>query len=304
MKKLLIIASVACVLLASISAHSAVNATVNESQLVSKINDVLNSWSYGDGDPFYVGGGSEAKLGEYNGTYLEGPNPGSLTNMWVDCPAMAYSDPSVASFFVDDFFRYNSGDWTITTVEAGAGSASEAISSTADKSQNGVLLLTNDDADNDRDELQQLGEAWDLESLTAGKKIWFEVRVQLDEATQNDVAIGLYVTDTNVLAGSVNGVYFRKDDGDANWDFCSYGSAESEVAGITTAVADTWVILGFYYDGAGTLSPYVDGVAGSTITTGANIPSTDQLTFTLAVQNGEASAHLLYIDYVKIVQMR
>ena len=64
-------------------------------------------------------------------------------------------NPSSSLFYQysNDFMTYNSGDWTITTTEAGTGSASEAITSGA----GGQLLLTNAAGDNDLDFLQLKG---------------------------------------------------------------------------------------------------------------------------------------------------
>jgi hypothetical protein len=54
------------------------------------------------------------------------------------------SDQTFYGYF-NDFMTYNSGDWTVTTTEAGTGSASEAVTSSA----GGALLLTNAAGDDD-----------------------------------------------------------------------------------------------------------------------------------------------------------
>ena len=58
-----------------------------------------------------------------------------------------YMDPFKYYTYYDDFFEYHAGIYTITTVEAGSGAATEAITSGA----GGQLLITNDDADDDND---------------------------------------------------------------------------------------------------------------------------------------------------------
>ena len=63
---------------------------------------------------------------------------------------LPYASDQTYYMYSNDFFTYNSGDWTVTTTEAGSGNASEAITSGA----GGQLLITNDDADNDLDFLQ------------------------------------------------------------------------------------------------------------------------------------------------------
>ena len=72
------------------------------------------------------------------------------------------SDQTFYGYF-NDFMTYNSGDWTVTTTEAGTGSATEAVTSSA----GGALLLTNAAGDNDLDFLQLKGEAF---RLSASKK--------------------------------------------------------------------------------------------------------------------------------------
>ena len=119
------------------------------------------------------------------------------------------SDQTYYGYF-NDFMTYNSGDWTITTTEAGSGTASEAVTSSA----GGALLITNDDADNDLDFLQLKGESF---KLSTSKRAYFSARFKVSDATQSDFVMGLQITDTTPLAVS-DGVYFMKDDGDTNLD--------------------------------------------------------------------------------------
>lgn len=279
----------------------AVFTTVNESQLITKIRQTIADFSYTDDDYIFFGGDTDAQIG-WDGDFPIFA-PASSSNMWSNCPADGYADPSLASHFFDDFFRFKEADgseryWNIDGTNVGT----IAVTSTADKASNGVIIFTNNAADDDMTQMQWLGEAWDLESTTAGKKIWFEARVQLSDATQSDAIIGLCITDSTLIAGLSDGVYFHKDDGDTNWDFATEkDSTATETAGIATA--DTsWVKLGFYYDGVGNVTPYVDGTAGTAHT--ANIPDDEQLTISFALQNGEAAAKNMYVDYVKVVQER
>jgi len=121
-------------------------------------------------------------------------------------------DPTKWITYFNDFTEYVAGDWTITTTEAGSGDATEALAST---SAGGLLLITNDDADNDLDFLQLKTEAF---KFVAGKKTFFKSRFAVSDATQSDFVMGLQITDTTPLVVS-DGVYFLKDDGDASLDF-------------------------------------------------------------------------------------
>lgn len=211
---------------------------------------------------------------------------------------MAYQD------FVDDFIRYNAADWVITKVEAGAGSF---VASQADVG-GGVLLLTNDAADDDSANYQSVAEAF---TWVSGKKLGFEARFKVSDATQSDVVIGLHIRDTSPIASAPSdGIYFRKDDGDTLLDFVvSKASTASTLLGIlgsTVLANDTWTTVGFYYDGStranACIQIFKDGnrVGSLPIT---NAPTTE-LALSFAIQNGEAVAKTMSIDYIRCFQER
>jgi hypothetical protein len=99
---------------------------------------------------------------------------------------LGIADPTQWHVFFDDFNDYTAGDWSLDTLEAGAGSATEAVSD----AQFGILLLTNAAGDNDRDFLSTQAETV---TFTAGKKVFFECRCLISEATQADSIVGLVV---------------------------------------------------------------------------------------------------------------
>ena len=75
--------------------------------------------------------------------------PKGVTNVTKEDPMgmLGMPDPTKFHTYMEDFDIYNATDFTITTTEAGSGSATEAL---ADE-DGGVLVITNDDADTDRD---------------------------------------------------------------------------------------------------------------------------------------------------------
>ena len=203
--------------------------------------------------------------------------------------------------YKEDFMTLNTGHWAITTVEAGTGSASEVL----DDAVGGVLKITNDDADDDSDQFQKVGEAF---KLAAGKPLYFEARLKVSDVTQSDVLVGLCITDTTLIAAMSDGVYFRSDDGDANLDFVT--EKNSTEAAIDTGVDlsdDTWIVVAFYFDGAGQMTPFVGTDPGDLTaytTQNTNIPDDEELTPSFAIQNGEAAATTMYVDYVRAIQNR
>lgn len=198
--------------------------------------------------------------------------------------------------FFDDFDKYTAGDWVITTTEGGANSATEAVGDI----DGGVLVLTNDIADNDLDFLQSVAEIFKLE---VGKKAFFETRMKMNEVIQSEFIIGLQVRDTTALAVT-DGVFFQSDDGDALIDFHSVAnSVATSALGIATAVADTFVTLGWYYDGAGGIEVAVNNTVVTTLR--GVVPSTTELTVSFGHQTGEATnVKVMSIDWILAAKER
>jgi len=189
--------------------------------------------------------------------------------------------------------------WILTIIDTDSDTgAAQAIEDTP----GGVLALTVDDNALDSVNLQQNGECF---KLASGKPLYFESRfaVNCTAIANPTVIVGLCIKDTTLAGGMTDGVYFTKDNGDANLDFVTEkNSTETKTDTGTDMVDNTFVTVGFYWDGAGNVTPYIDGEAGTVHTT--NVPDDEELTISFAQLNGEASANVLRIDYVKAVQVR
>lgn len=221
--------------------------------------------------------------------------PNGVTNVGEESPFadLAMPAPTLFHTYFNDFDTYVAGDWTVTETDSGA---TEALTN----GDGGLLLITNTAADNDLVALQKVGSSF---TFTAGKKLFFEARFKVSDATQSDVVMGLQVTDTTPLAVA-NGVFFLKSDGAATADLVLTKSSTSTVnSAVATLVDDTFISLGFYYDGTN-LSYFVDGVLkGTSVTT--NLPaSTSNLTVSFAIQNGEAAAKTMTVDYIFVAKER
>jgi hypothetical protein len=188
---------------------------------------------------------------------------------------------------MEDFDYYVAGDWTVTETDAGA---TQALTD----GDGGLLLVTNTAADNDLVGIQKKGESFRFES---GKKMFFEARFKVSDATQSDLAIGLQITDTTPL-DITDGVFFIKADGSTSVSFLV---EKNNTATTTTAVAtmadDTFITLGFNYDGGSVMQYCVNGVvAGTSVVT--NLPDDEDLAISFALQNGEAVAKTMTVDYI------
>ena len=203
--------------------------------------------------------------------------------------------PAAYSRYWNDFMRttdYDTNDWTITTTEAGAGDATEAIGNLA----NGVLVITTDAADNDNDFLQLKVETF---KFVAGYKWRFAIRAKFNAVTEIDIVMGLQITDTSPLAVT-DGIYFRKDDGDALLDCVVIkDSTATTLTGVKTLVADTYYVFEIYCDGGSKIQFKVDGEGvGSAALT--NVPDDEELAISFGIQNGEAVAKVMSIDYIEL----
>lgn len=212
-------------------------------------------------------------------------------------------DPTKYIVDFDDFHKYAAGDWTVTNV----GSATEALSSA--HGPGGVLLMTNAAADNDVCNFQRAVESF---KFTAGKKMWFAWRGKILDAgtdvTQSDVHVGLIITDTDLAGGITDGVYFTKADGTAGTIsfVTTMNSSATTQASVGTFVHSTFIELGFYFDGGTNLEVWVDNskVATVSVVLGTSLCNDEELTPTFSIQNGEAVAKVMAVDYVLAVQER
>lgn len=183
--------------------------------------------------------------------------------------------------------------YTLTVTEAGAGNAAIAVADT----NGGVLTITNDAADNDAVFVQHKNEMWLPDTA---KRAWFKTRFKVSDATQSDWIVGMYVRDTTPL-DVTDGIFFQKDDGDTQIDVYSQKdttTGRASATNIATNADATFVTLGWYLDGLGKLWYYVNDVeAGSLDASSTYLPDTE-LTVGFGIQNGEAVAKTMSIDYV------
>ena len=162
----------------------------------------------------------------------------------------------------------------------------------------GATLITTAGAENDGANIQWLGEAF---LPTATNRIYFGIKFQVNEATENDFLVGLAITDTTAIGGVTDGIYFRKVDGATTcYHVIETGSSETSTTALTVA-ANTDYILEWTWDG-NKIEFYVDGVlTGTPVLT--NIPTTEYMTPTIAYLTGEAAAHTMTVSWMRAFQI-
>lgn len=221
--------------------------------------------------------------------------PNGLTNVQAQtglgqlvCP-----DNAKTHQFFDDFNTFTASEWTITR------SSTTAWTGSVQDEDGGVLKISNAVPDDANTFIQTPAEIY---TFTSGKQTWFDARWKVSDATQSDVVLGLLIRDTSPL-DVTDGVYFRKDDGDA---FLDFGVEASNTATTKTAVAtissSTYVRTTFYYDGVSAVKAYVNGVYVATAAT-TNLPTTE-LCVSFGMQNGSSNAKTFSIDWIAAYKER
>jgi len=199
--------------------------------------------------------------------------------------------------YFNDFDTYLASDWTITTTEAGSGSATEALAD----GDGGLLLVTNAAGDNDHDFFQLVKEGYKYE---AGKQLAFNIRFKTSDATQTDIVAGLQLTDTTPL-DVTDGIFFLKEDGSTSISFIVEKDSTQSTLTLPNALADdTFMTLGFVFDPKDQkFHVFQDNVLAGTVVN-TNAPDDEELTVSFGVQNGEAVAKTMTIDYVGAMKER
>lgn len=192
--------------------------------------------------------------------------------------------------------------YVTTVVEAGTG---DTVTSASILPGNSLLITT---AANEYDgiNLQSRGQTF---KLTAGKPMYFGAKLQIDDATQSDLLIGLAQLKTDllktsvahgVLATAVEGIFFTKIDA------VTAINASVYVAGVQTGTAASSVVMDtlthiyeIYWDGITTLTYFVDGIAVGSFT--ANLCTTS-LTPSLNFRNGSAAVRTCEVSWIRCFQ--
>jgi hypothetical protein len=200
-------------------------------------------------------------------------------------------------FYHNDFDTYLASDWTITTTEGGSGNASEALGD----GDGGLLVITNDDADNDNDFLQLTKEGFKYE---AGKQLAFHARFKTSDADASDVVMGLQITDTSPL-DVTDGIFFLLTDGSTTLTFIVEKDGTQSTLDLPAVMADdTFMTVGFMYDPKDQKFHVYQNNAEVGTVASTNAPDDEELTVSFGIQNGAAAAKVLTVDYITAMKER
>lgn len=186
--------------------------------------------------------------------------------------------------------------WTSTVVEVGTGTTEFDVDNVAG-SVGKITAAANED---DGGSYQLLGAQFEL---TSDQHLYFGIRLQGLDVDQSDFLVGLAVTDTALLGGVADGVYFESVDGSASVSAVTEKSgSETQSDSLGTLVDATDMFLEFYFDGdASTVYFFIDGALVATHT--ATIPNDVTLRLSIEFLTGEAVANTLSIGECRVIQI-
>ena len=225
----------------------------------------------------------------------------SLTHRWYDAfgPGVAKYVTSFTSLAADDTTT-DPAEWVDTVVEV-AGTSSAVLADVA----GGALLITCAGNEDDGYSMQ-LGHAnaGEWVSFAAEYQTYFGVRFALNDADQVDAFFGLAVTDTAILGGITDGMYFRTVDESAVLNFVMEKDSVETTTAVATLADATYITAEFLYWGSN-VYVYIDGILVTTIAdSDTSFPNDELLRLSLEVLSGEAVANTCYISDLRLIQLQ
>jgi hypothetical protein len=186
--------------------------------------------------------------------------------------------------------------WTSTVVEAGSGTTEWDANNSAGR----VGTITCAANENDGGSYQLLGENIEL---TSDQDVYVGTKLQINDVDQTDLFFGLAVTDTALLGGVADAVYFESVDGSAAISSVTEkDSTETQNDSVGTLVDATDILLEFYFDGSSsTVYFFIDGSLVKEHT--ANIPDDEALRLTIEFLTGEATANTCNVQFLRVIQI-
>lgn len=243
--------------------------------------------------------------------------PPAPATLWLDAPAPAEMDPSRYYVLFEDFLNPASAtasDTQAFTSTDDSGTGTNAFQDAA----GGVYDVVTAATDNDHHAMSSVAENW---KFAAGKKLWAEQRFKVAEATTNESTYWFGFTDTLTTGGmqantsgplaSYDGCLLFKTPETAltiNFETSNAGT-QNTLSEFATAVSDTWHRWGFYFDGAGYITPYFSADDGDTWTAGTAQPiavsGLEEMHLVWGIKAGPSGgAETFQTDYIKVVAER
>lgn len=224
--------------------------------------------------------------------------PGGVTNVGSTNPMgqLGMLDPTKFHVWFDDFDELPTAtNWTLTATSVGAGTSAISLPD----ADGGLARITTAANDNDGIFAEWDGETFLVEE---GKKLWIKARLQVGDAIQSDLIVGLHSTDTTPLDATLR-FAFISEDGSANVFFnVDDNTTDADSTTVATLADDTFIDLAAYYDGKGNIELFANDAKITTMT-GVSVPGAE-MAVGFGYLNGAAGAETTDFDYLLVVKER
>ena len=247
------------------------------------------------------------------------PSVDAKPGLWSLAPVPGNDPKPVYSLF-DDFI--NAASTTVSDVMAWI-NANDGGTGTPvyQDAAGGIFNVVTAAADNDYSAYSSVNESF---KFAAGKRLWFEARVKVAEATVLESTWWVGLTDTLTTGGmqanaagplaSYDGALIYKTPETAmtlNFETSNAGTQVTSSAE-ATSVTNTWTRVGFYFDGTATtatITPYYAVNDSDTWVAGAaqsiTLSGLEEMHAVFGIKAGPTgAAETLQIDYIKVVAER
>ena len=223
------------------------------------------------------------------------------THRWLD----AFGENVVK--YIQDFATLSMDDtttdpteWVVTVVEVGAGTSNAILTDQA----GGALKITTAGNEDDGWSMQLGQAAGESVKLDGRYPLYVGCKFKINDVDQTDVLFGVAVTDTALLGGVTDGLYFRSVDASAVLNFVAEkDSVESSTAAATLA-DDTYIVAEYLYY-LDTVTAYINGVSiGSITTTSTSFPNDEEMRLSFEFLTGEAVANTCTVEWLKMIHIR
>lgn len=166
----------------------------------------------------------------------------------------------------------------------------------------GAITFTVAGADNDGIQIQPVTEGFKFASAWPA---YFGCKFSVVDADQNDVFIGLSISDSTAAGATVSDcIGFASVDESASLTFNTIKDSVASSVVAATLVDATAITAEFFYDGTN-VTAYVNGTAAGVLSGAAStFPNDEYLTPLLAVLTGEATANNMVVYWARALQIR
>ncbi len=191
-------------------------------------------------------------------------------------------------------------EFAVTVVEAGAGVSTAVINDTA----GGALIITTA-ADEDDGWSMQLGNPNLGRSISFASDypMYFGIQFQINDVDNTDCLFGLAVTDTAMLGGVTDGMYFRSVDASAVLNFVLEKDSIESTTAVNTMADATDVTCEWYFDGEQVTAWINDVQVAQIARTDASFPNDELLRLSLEFLTGEDVANTCLVKWIRMIQI-